>query len=163
MVQQIGNTRPSLGDSIGRYRLIAELARGGMGIVYVGASQGPGGFSKLVAVKELKPELAQDGDFLTMFLDEARMAARLNHPNIVQTNDVDQHDGRHFIAMEYLEGRSLYFAQRRFAPKGGLPQRVVLTVLRDVLAALDYAHELTSGDGSSWDSCTAISARKTYF
>src|SRR4051794_714881 len=143
---QIGST-PSLGDSIGRYRLIAELARGGMGIVYVAASQGPGGFSKLVAIKELKPDLAQDSDFLTMFLDEARMAARLNHPNIVQTNDVDQHDGRHFIAMEYLEGRSLYFAQKRFAPKGGLPQRVVLTVLRDVLAALDYAHELTSADG----------------
>jgi serine/threonine-protein kinase len=146
MLHEIGS-RPSLGDSIGRYRLIAELARGGMGIVYVGASQGPGGFSKLVAIKELKPELAQDGDFLTMFLDEARMAARLNHPNIVQTNDVDQHDGRHFIAMEYLEGRSLYFAQKRFATKGGLPQRVVLNVLRDVLSALDYAHELTSADG----------------
>src|SRR6187549_1886367 len=104
---QIG-TSPSLGDSIGRYRLIAELARGGMGIVYVAASQGPGGFSKLVAIKELKPELAHDGDFLTMFLDEARLAARLNHPNIVQTNDVDEHDGRHFIAMEYLDGRSFY-------------------------------------------------------
>jgi eukaryotic-like serine/threonine-protein kinase len=142
-----GTTTPSLGDSIGRYRLIAELARGGMGIVYVAASQGPGGFSKLVALKELKPELAEDTDFLAMFLDEARIAARLNHPNIVQTNDVDVHDGRHFIAMEYLEGRSLQHVQKRFLPKGGLPQRVVLTVLRDVLAALDYAHELSDADG----------------
>src|SRR6476646_4577846 len=141
------HTDHSLGDVVGRYRLLGEMARGGMGIVYVAAAQGPAGFSKLVALKELRPDLVEDEEFLTMFLDEARMAARLNHPNIVQTNDVDQHDGRHFIAMEYLEGRSLYFAQRRFAPKGGLPQRVVLTVLRDVLAALDYAHELASADG----------------
>ncbi len=143
---QVGSS-PSLGDSIGRYRLIAELARGGMGIVYVAASQGPGGFSKLVALKELKPDLAGDVDFLAMFLDEARIAARLNHPNIVQTNDVDVHDGRHFIAMEYLEGRSLAQVQKRFAAKGGLPQRVILTALRDVLAALDYAHELADGAG----------------
>jgi serine/threonine-protein kinase len=136
-----------LGETIGRYRLIGEIARGGMGIVYVAEALGPAGFSKLVALKELRPDLCQDVDFLTMFLDEARMAARLNHPNIVQTNDVNECEGRHLIAMEYLEGRSLYHVLQRFAPKGGFPQRMLLAVLRDVLDALDYAHELSDVDG----------------
>src|SRR5215475_12192859 len=137
----------SLGDAVGRYRLIGEVARGGMGIVYVAAAQGPAGFSRLVALKELRPDLVEDEEFLTMFLEEARMAARLNHPNIVQTNDVDECDGRHFIAMEYLEGRSLYHVVKRFGARGGFPQRMALSVLRDVLSALDYAHELTGFDG----------------
>ncbi|MDB4971396.1 MAG: serine/threonine protein kinase, partial [Myxococcales bacterium] len=137
----------SLGDVVGRYRLLGEMARGGMGIVYLAAAQGPAGFSKLVALKELRPDLVEDQEFLTMFLEEARMAARLNHPNIVQTNDVDESHGRHFIAMEYLEGRSLYHVLKRFARRGGFPQRMALSVLRDVLSALDYAHELGGFDG----------------
>ena len=137
----------SLGDIVGRYRLLGEIARGGMGNVYLAAAQGPAGFSKLVALKELRPDLVEDDEFLTMFLEEARMAARLNHPNIVQTNDVDESNGRHFIAMEYLEGRSLYHVLKRFAPRGGFPQRMAISVLRDVLSALDYAHELTGFDG----------------
>ncbi|MCA1664852.1 MAG: serine/threonine protein kinase, partial [Myxococcales bacterium] len=141
------HTDHSLGDVVGRYRLLGEMARGGMGIVYVAAAQGPAGFSKLVALKELRPDLVEDEEFLTMFLEEARMAARLNHPNIVQTNDVDESHGRHFIAMEYLEGRSLYHVVKRFGARGGFPQRMALSVLRDVLSALDYAHELTGFDG----------------
>ncbi|HEX6836079.1 MAG TPA: serine/threonine-protein kinase, partial [Polyangia bacterium] len=141
------HTDHALGDVIGRYRLLGEMARGGMGIVYVAAAQGPAGFSKLVALKELRPDLVEDEEFLTMFLEEARMAARLNHPNIVQTNDVDESQGRHFIAMEYLDGRSMYHVIKRFAARGGFPQRMALSVLRDVLSALDYAHELTGFDG----------------
>ena len=64
-------------------------------------SSWPAGFSQLVAVKELKPELAQDPSFVSMFLEEGRVAARFSHPNIVQTLETDQHDGRYFIAMEY--------------------------------------------------------------
>ena len=70
--------------TLGKYRLIAEIARGGMGIVYLALAQGPAGFSKLLVVKELKPELTEEPAFLKMFLEEARIAARLNHPNIVQ-------------------------------------------------------------------------------
>src|SRR6266542_5048710 len=143
----IPKTDHVLGDTVGRYRLLGELARGGMGIVYVAAAQGPAGFSKLVALKELRPDLVEDGEFLTMFMEEARMAARLNHPNIVQTNDVDACNGRHFIAMEYLEGRSFYHVLKRFGARGGFPQRMALSVLRDALAALDYAHELAGFDG----------------
>jgi serine/threonine-protein kinase len=139
-----------LDNRLGRYRLIAEIARGGMGIVYIAAAQGPAGFSKLVAIKELKPDLVQDVSFLTMFLDEARIAARLTHPNIVQTNDVDEAGGRHFIAMEYLDGRSFYHVLSRFAQNkasGGFPLRLSVAVLRDALSALDYAHELADVDG----------------
>jgi hypothetical protein len=143
----MARTDHALGDSVGRYRLIGELARGGMGIVYVAAAHGPVGFSKLVALKELRPELADDVEFLTMFLDEARLAARLSHPNIVQTNDVSEHQGRHFIAMEYLEGRSLYHVLKRFGTRNPFPQRMAISVLRDTLAALDYAHELGDVDG----------------
>src|SRR4051794_24921854 len=114
----VTSTDHSLGDNVGRYRLIAEVARGGMGIVYIAAAHGPAGFSKLVALKELRPDLVDDPEFLTMFLEEARMAARLNHPNIVQTNDVSDCNGRHFIAMEYLEGRSLYQVLKRFQRRG---------------------------------------------
>ena len=124
------------------------MARGGMGIVYVAAAQGPAGFSKLVALKELRPELVEDEEFLTMFLEEARMAARLNHPNIVQTNDVDESHGRHFIAMEYLEGRSLYHvrqALRRSA--AGFRSAWRCRCCATCLSALDYAHELTGFDG----------------
>ncbi|HWE28699.1 MAG TPA: serine/threonine-protein kinase, partial [Polyangia bacterium] len=128
--------------------MLGEVARGGMGIVYVAAAQGPAGFSKLVALKELRPDLTEDEEFLAMFQQEARTAARLNHPNIVQTNDVDESDGRHFIAMEYLEGRSFYHVLKRFQSRGGFPQRLALSVLRDALAALDYAHELTGLDGA---------------
>src|SRR5688572_7607837 len=109
---------PTAGEAIGRYRMIAELARGGMGIVYLAATQGPAGFSKLFALKQLRPDLVEDGSFLGMFLDEARVAARLSHPNIVQTNDIEHSEGRYFIAMEYLDGRSLSQILRRFARRG---------------------------------------------
>jgi serine/threonine-protein kinase len=147
MLMTKSNSSPAFGEHIGRYRIVAELARGGMGIVYVAVTHGPAGFSKLVALKELRPELVEDPEALTMFIDEARLAARLTHPNIVLTQDVSESDGRHFIAMEYLEGRSLNQVLRRFGPKGGVPQRLALSVLRDVLAALDYAHALTDTDG----------------
>ncbi len=138
----------AFGDQVGRYRLIAELARGGMGIVYLAATRGPAGFNKLHALKQLHPDLVDDASFLTMFLDEARVAARLGHPNIVQTNDVEQSEGRYFIAMEYLDGRSLSQTNRRLARKEGLPLHLALLVMRDVLNALDYAHSFNV-DGAS--------------
>src|ERR1700722_11007449 len=92
---------------IGKYHLVAELARGGMGVVYLAVAHGPAGFNKLLVVKELKPEMASDHDFVSMFLDEARVAARLTHPNIVQTNEVGSIDQRHFIVMGFLDGGPL--------------------------------------------------------
>src|SRR5438128_827657 len=137
----------SFGDSIGKYRFIAEVATGGMGIVYLAARHGPAGFSQLVAVKELRPEFAQDPNFVAMFLEEGRSAARFTHPNIVQTLETDQADGRYFIAMEYLEGRSLHRIQQKLTPQDGMPTWMPLTILCDVLSALDYVHELCDESG----------------
>ncbi|HEY0194570.1 MAG TPA: serine/threonine-protein kinase, partial [Kofleriaceae bacterium] len=134
---------------LGKYQLIAEIARGGMGVVYLAMVQGPGGFNKLVVVKELKPELVEEPAFLMMFLDEARLAARLSHPSIVQTNEVGNDGDRYFMAMDYLDGRGLDHVRRRTRTAGfGLTQAMHLRVLCDVLSGLDYAHKLTDFDGT---------------
>ena len=151
---QLGSTLPAsmLADparTLGKYQLIAEIARGGMGIVYLAMVQGPGNFNKLVVVKELKPELVEEPAFLTMFLDEARLAARLSHPNIVQTNEVGNDGDRYFMAMDYLDGRGLDQVRRRTRSVGyGLSVPMQLRVVCDMLAGLDYAHNLTDFDGS---------------
>jgi eukaryotic-like serine/threonine-protein kinase len=130
---------------IGRYHLITELARGGMGHVYLTVSRGPGGFSKLLAVKELKPGLCDDETYVAMFLEEARLAARLVHPNIVQTNEVASEGGRHFMVMEFLDGRSLHRIAKKMG--AGLPVIAHLRIIADALSGLHYAHELRGFDG----------------
>jgi eukaryotic-like serine/threonine-protein kinase len=126
------------GGVLGKYRLVGEIARGGMGIVYLAVAQGPGGFNKLVVVKELKPEFLQDPAFLTMFLDEARLAARLSHPNIVQTNEVGSDGNRTFMAMDYLDGRSLDRARKRSSSSAwSLTLAMHLRIVCDVLSGLD--------------------------
>jgi eukaryotic-like serine/threonine-protein kinase len=128
---------------LGKYRLIAELGRGGMGVVYLAVTYGPGGFSKLLVVKELRPELGSEPSFLQMFLDEARLAARLSHPNVVQTYEVGEDQGRYFMAMEYLEGQTLHrtiSALRRRAR--AMTRPLHLRAISEVLLGLHYAHEL---------------------
>ncbi|HEX8793143.1 MAG TPA: serine/threonine-protein kinase [Polyangiaceae bacterium] len=133
---------------IGRYHLVAELARGGMGIVHLAATQGLGGFNKLLVVKELRPELAGDELYVRMFLDEARLAARLTHRNIVQTIEVGSESSRHYMVMEYLDGRSLHRIVRRFhQQRGGLPVGAHLRVIAEALLGLQYAHDLRDFDG----------------
>ncbi|WP_394850495.1 serine/threonine protein kinase [Pendulispora brunnea] len=132
---------------IGKYQLIADLEQGGMGNVYIAMAQGPGSFSKLVVLKELKPEFARDPDFLAMFYEEARVASRLHHPNIVHTYEVGSEGDRHFIAMEYLSGQSL--ARVLAARHLGFSLEMYLRVLCEVLRALEYAHSLTDFDGSA--------------
>jgi serine/threonine-protein kinase len=120
-----------------------------MADVVLAVIQGPGGFNKLQVLKRLRSELAADPEFLTMFLDEARLSARINHPNVVQTNEVG-HDGKHyFLAMEYLEGQSLESFMRRAATRGnGLPLSMCLQIVIDSLAGLQHAHELADFDGT---------------
>src|ERR1043165_1361604 len=91
----------------GKYRVIAELGQGGTANVYLAVARGPSGFNKLVVLKFLKTELAGESEFRRMFLNEARLAARLNHPNVVQTYEVFEEGGRPIIVMEYLEGAPL--------------------------------------------------------
>jgi eukaryotic-like serine/threonine-protein kinase len=140
---------PAHAQELGKYRLIAKLARGGMGDVYLAVAQGPGGFHKLVAVKEMRPDFAGDERYVAMFLEEARLAARLAHPNIVQTYEIGTDGGRHFMTMEYLEGRSLYRVHKQLSSRGGLPVGAHLRVIAEALLGLHYAHELRGFDGEA--------------
>ena len=132
---------------IGGHRLVAGLGSGGMARVYLAISQKQFGFTKLVVLKVLREELDPDGEFLSMFVDEAKLAARLNHPHVVQTYEVGMDRDRHFIAMEYLEGQSLSGAISRIGADK-IPLGFQLRVLCDVLEGLHYAHELTDYDGT---------------
>ena len=134
-------------QSLGKYQLIAEIARGGMGIVYLAVASGPAGFSKLFVVKELKPELVTEGDFYGMFLEEARLAARLNHPNIVTTYEVGVDGQRPFIVMDYLDGESLARLMRKKSPL--FTPAMHMRVICQMLDGLDYAHNLRNFDDTS--------------
>ncbi len=138
-----------VGSVLGKYRLLAELGQGGMSNVYLAVARGPSGFNKLVVLKMLRPSLARDPHFLSMFLDEARLSARLNHPNVVQTNEVGIEDARHLIAMEYLEGQPLSRILQR-AQASGTPMSTAmhLRILVETMVGLHYAHELSDFDGS---------------
>jgi serine/threonine-protein kinase len=135
--------------TLGRYRLLALLGQGGMADVYLATSHGKNGFTKLLVVKELRMLLANQPEFLDMFLDEARLAARLNHPNVVQTYEIESDGSRHFIGMEYLDGQPLSRVLSEFAERGGMPLVGYLRVLTEALSGLHYAHELTDFDGTA--------------
>ncbi|HVY25781.1 MAG TPA: serine/threonine-protein kinase [Polyangiaceae bacterium] len=133
---------------VGKYRVLAELGRGGMANVYLAALRGKGAINKLVVLKALLPEIVSEPNSLAMFLDEARLAAQLNHGNVVQTYEVGTEGDRHVIVMEYLEGQSLAAVLRRAEKQGRtLPLALQLRVLIDVLEGLEYAHELKGYDG----------------
>ncbi len=141
-------SRATGSHSLGKYRLIAELGHGGMAEVYLAVVRGPAGFNKLVVIKQIRPQLAEDPEFLGMFLDEARLAARLSHPNVVQTNEVGQEGERYFIAMEYLEGQPLNRIIHRLQKAGSITLGMHVKIIADALAGLHHAHELTDYDGT---------------
>jgi serine/threonine-protein kinase len=133
----------------GKYRVIAELGQGGTANVYLAVARGPSGFNKLVVLKFLKSELAVESEFRRMFLNEARLAARLNHPNVVQTNEVFEEDGRPIIVMEYLEGAALSRIVSRAREQGQpIPMAMHLRIICDALSGLHYSHELRDYDGT---------------
>jgi serine/threonine protein kinase len=143
---------PSLGRAwidrtSGGYERIGPLGRGGMAEVDLVLGQGPAGFRKLFVVKRLLAERCFDERFVAMFLGEARLAARLNHPHIVQTLEVSQDGDSYFIVMEFLEGQSLGALLHKARP-GPLPFPVVLRMVADACAGLDYAHRLADVDGA---------------
>jgi len=131
----------------GKYRVLVELGQGGTAIVYLAVARGPSGFNKLVVLKALKKNLSNDPEFRNMFLNEARLAARLNHPNIVQTNEVAEDEGVPVIVMEYLEGQPLSNLLIR-GRNGPLSLAAHLRIITDSLAGLHYAHELNDFDGT---------------
>ncbi|HEX8436270.1 MAG TPA: protein kinase, partial [Archangium sp.] len=93
--------------AVGRYNLLARLAVGGMAEIWLARQQGPKGFEKFVVIKRILDGLGTDADFVGMFLDEARIAAQLNHPHIVQIFDLGEEAGAFYLAMEYLPGETV--------------------------------------------------------
>ncbi len=145
--------RDLTGRRLGRYEVLTMLASGGMATVYIARAQGVAGFERLVAIKVLHPHLAHDEEFISMFLDEARLAARIRHPNAVGTLDISdtQGDG-YFLVMEYVEGDHVG-ALLRSAAKGGerISVPVVARIVMDALAGLNAAHRLTDSSGAPLD------------
>lgn len=132
----------------GPYTTIAALGHGGMGGVYLGVKGGVSGFRKLVVIKKIHAHLSEDKRFVTMFLDEARLAARLNHPNLVQTFEVGRDAGKvPFMAMEYMDGKSFSDVVKYYLRnKHRVPPAIVVNIFYHALAGLHYAHELRGYD-----------------
>ncbi len=142
------HTDPPPPSVVGRYAIYGEIASGGMATVHVGRLLGGAGFSRTVAVKRLHPQFARDPDFVSMLLDEARLASRIRHPNVVSTLDVVASGGELFLVMEYVQGESLSRLVRAAKQKGErIPIPIALTIIAGVLQGLHAAHEARSEAG----------------
>jgi len=125
----------------GRYLLLKALARGGMGEVHLARQSGLDGFEKLVVIKRILPDLAANPEFVRLFLDEARVAADLRHPNVVSVLEVGSDSGQLFLAMDYVHGMTMRRVQRRAQEtRRGLVKAVVITAALDLARGLHYAH-----------------------
>ncbi len=138
---------PPSSDTMGRYAPIARLGIGGMADVFLTVAHGFQGVNKLVVLKRLRN--ADDPALTEMFLDEARLSVRLNHPNIVHAYEVDEVRGDYFIAMEYLDGQPLSRLTKTLETRcEGLPEPLVAFIAIQVLKGLHYAHEFCDFDGA---------------
>jgi serine/threonine-protein kinase len=134
---------------IDRYELVAEIASGGMATVFLARLGGVGGFQRFVAIKRLHPHLAGEEEFVEMFLDEARLAAGIHHPNVVPILEVGASERGYYIVMEYIEGDTLARLLARAATSGrAMPAPVGLRIVLDMLAGLHAAHELRDHQGN---------------
>jgi len=134
---------------VGRYALWNEIGSGGMATVVLGRQLGSAGFSRVVAIKRLHPGHAKDPDFVEMFLDEARLAARVRHPNVVGTLDVVHDEGELFLVMEYVAGESVGTLIRRARKRGAVvPVPIAASIASGALHGLHAAHQATAEDGT---------------
>ena len=142
------NEQPERPIQFGPYLLEKRLAKGGMAEIFRGVNSGPHGFRKTVVVKRILPERASDPRFIEMFIREARIMVRLNHPNIVQVLDFGEVDGRYYLAMEYIRGTDGgRLLQSCAKMRLQFPVPVALHIAISVLDALDYANTLQGEDG----------------
>jgi serine/threonine protein kinase len=133
----------------GKYMLMRKLAAGGMAELFLALHRSVAGFEKLVVIKRILPQMNQDKQFIDMLLHEARVAATLSHPNIVQTFDVGQVDGTYFIAMEHIHGEDIRTIVRQMKAKGvsEFPLEHALGIVVGLASGLAYAHEKRDLDG----------------
>lgn len=139
-----------LGTTLGRYEIIRELAVGGMARIYLARVRGTAGFEKQVVLKCILESIATDEQFVTMFLDEARLAATLRHSNIAEVIDVGVERGIHYFAMEYIDGKTARDIRLRSRELGRrIPLEVSLAIVSGTAAALGYAHTRRDSEGKS--------------
>ena len=156
MPRPVDATRPvaagrpaSSPGAFGRYQLLEKIGAGGMAEVYKARMRGEQGFEKIVAIKRIVPHMATNAEFVTMFVDEAKLAAQLNHNNITHIYDLGKVDAWHYIAMEYVEGKDLRTLLKLGKEKGfPLPAELALFIAAKIANALDYAHRRPASDGS---------------
>ncbi len=137
-------------ERIGKYRMVGQIGHGGMAEVFLAVASSPGGFNKLHVLKLLRQDLFDNEEGVRAFQDEARLAALLNHPNVVQTYEVGEDDDNVYMVMEYLEGENLQSILsyiRRTNMPGGLGLDMRLRILIEILNGLHYAHELRDLSG----------------
>jgi serine/threonine protein kinase len=134
-------------DTFGRYRLLGLLGQGGMGRLYIAERRGVQGFVKIVALKRILPHLADSAALRDMFLNEARIAARLEHPNIVAAYELGEVDGKYFISMEYLPGEDLSVVISRCQGAQVIPVEIAAALAHQAAQGLHYAHDVRDGQG----------------
>jgi serine/threonine-protein kinase len=136
------------GDVLGRYELLLPVAAGGMAMVWAARLKGSRGFQKIVAVKTMLPKLSEDPQFERMFLDEASLASRIHHPNVVEVLDLGEMNGVLFIAMEWLDGVPLNQVMKAAKSAAGIPSPVAIHILTHAAEGLHAAHELKDDEGA---------------
>ncbi len=133
---------------LGRYRVVDEIGIGGMASVHLARMDGPGGFQKWVAIKRIHPHLVEDDQFVDMFLDEARIAAGINHANVAQVFDLGKDDNTYWIAMEYLHGEPLReIIRRQEERRARVSPELAARMCSDAAEGLHAAHELRGKNG----------------
>jgi hypothetical protein len=136
------------GERFGKYLIVGELAVGGMAEVFLGVHRGLEGFQKAVVIKRVLPAFSTNASFVQMFVDEARIAARLEHPNIVRTYEFGEVDGQYFTAMEYLPGEDLAKTLDKLAfARQQMPLHLAAGIVASVCIGLHFAHGLTDTAG----------------
>jgi serine/threonine protein kinase len=132
----------------GKYTLFERIGRGGMAEVFKGRIQGPAGFERVFVVKRILPHLSDDASFIKMFVEEAKLSARLNHPNIVHIFELGAVEGEYFISMEYIRGHDLSATMRAIWKALGAPRPELVSYIgREACRGLAYAHNLTDENG----------------
>jgi serine/threonine-protein kinase len=143
-----GSVVPANARNFGKYQLVVRLATGGMAEIFLARLKAIAGFEKFVVIKRILPHLDEDEQFVAMFLDEARIAARITHANVCQVYELGEVDGQYFLAMEYLEGITLNSAMRKLArERQPADARFVVGLMAQAAEGLHYAHELRDLNG----------------
>ncbi|MCK6548812.1 protein kinase, partial [Myxococcota bacterium] len=138
----------TLPKQIGRYKILCELGQGAMAILYLGRAVGPGSFERLFAIKMIHDHLSREPTFVNMFLNEARLSARIHHSNVIAVYEVDQDNGRYFLAMDYMSGENLALTLKHTWNRGRpFPIDMATHIVSQACEGLHAAHELKDATG----------------